>query len=85
MLPDDADFKAQILSRKRRYDMRGRLAVETKDDMRRRGLPSPDLADAVLGAMAPLSMRSWTATPGAGDQAWGVEEEAGLLAGMDAG
>lgn len=88
MLPDDPDLKAQLLSRKRRYDMRGRLAVETKDDMRRRGLPSPDRADAILGAMSPLSGLSINLVRR--NDPWGREgeeweEEPGLLAGMDAG
>ena len=37
----------------RRMDRRsdGRLGLESKDDMRRRGAGSPDRADALLGAM----------------------------------
>jgi hypothetical protein len=32
----------------------GQTRVETKDELRRRGLPSPDWADAVALAFAPL-------------------------------
>jgi hypothetical protein len=52
-LPNDMKLRAQLLSRKRKKDTRGKLAVEAKDDMRKRGLASPDLADAVLGCMMP--------------------------------
>ena len=37
-----------------RPDARGRVTIESKDDMRRRGLGSPDKADAVMMAFAPL-------------------------------
>ena len=30
------------------YDSRGRIKIESKDEMRRRGLPSPDKADALM-------------------------------------
>jgi hypothetical protein len=43
---------AQLTSRKTFYDMRGRLRLESKDDLRSRGIKSPDRADAVAGAFA---------------------------------
>jgi hypothetical protein len=52
-LPDDPELRGQLLTRKRRYDRRGKLALESKEDMRKRGVPSPDRADAVLGVMLP--------------------------------
>ena len=33
-------------------DSRGRIKIESKDDMRKRGLPSPDRADAMAIAFA---------------------------------
>ena len=54
ILPDDDELRAQILDRKRVPDSRGKLAVESKSDMKKRGVSSPDRADAVFGAMTPV-------------------------------
>ena len=54
ILPDDNDLRGQLLDRKRASNAQGKLAIESKEDMRRRGVSSPDRADAVLGAMARL-------------------------------
>lgn len=51
---DDEDLRGQICNRKTRAGPRGKLAIETKDQMKERNLPSPDRADAVLGALGPL-------------------------------
>jgi len=42
--PDDDKFAAQLGSIKWGIESRGRIKMESKDDMRRRGLPSPDRA-----------------------------------------
>ena len=52
ILPNDEKLHAQIVSRIRGADNKGRIRAEPKDDMIERGIPSPDRADAVLGAMA---------------------------------
>ena len=44
--PDDDKFASQLGSTKWGIDSRGRIKIESKDDMRKRGLPSPDWADA---------------------------------------
>jgi len=54
ILPDDNDLRAQILDRKRVPNAQGKLAIESKIDMKRRGVHSPDRADAVFGAMTPV-------------------------------
>jgi hypothetical protein len=54
ILPDDDDLRAQLLDRKRVPHARGKLAIESKKDMAKRGVTSPDRADAVLGAMTPV-------------------------------
>ena len=51
ILCDDADLRGQLLSRKQRVNSKGKLAVETKQEMRKRGPPSPDRADAVMGVI----------------------------------
>ncbi len=56
ILPDnDEDLRGQLLSRKSTVSRHGKILLESKDDMRRRGLPSPDRADAVIGAMAKMA------------------------------
>lgn len=58
ILPLDDELKAQLITRKALQkfdaDKKSKMAVETKKEMKARGLPSPDRADAVLGAMGPL-------------------------------
>lgn len=53
ILPDDLDMKAQILGRKAKRNSSGKLELESKEDMKKRGLNSPDEADAALGSMMP--------------------------------
>jgi hypothetical protein len=50
--PDDDKLAAQLGSIKWGIDSRGRIKIESKDDMRKRGLPSPDRADALAIAFA---------------------------------
>lgn len=46
-LPDDEKLISQLTTRKYRMTSRGRVALERKEDMKKRGLRSPDRADAV--------------------------------------
>ena len=46
-LPDDDSLQADLVSTGYKYQSDGKLLLESKQDMRRRGVPSPDLADAV--------------------------------------
>lgn len=46
-IPQDQDLLGQLSTRKYRVDARGRIMLESKEDMRRRGHPSPDRADAL--------------------------------------
>jgi hypothetical protein len=46
-LPDRDSLQADLVSCGYRYDSSGRLLLESKQDMRRRGVPSPDEGDAV--------------------------------------
>lgn len=50
--PDDDELAAQLGTVKFKYTARGQVLIESKDDMRKRGLPSPDRADAVMLAKA---------------------------------
>jgi hypothetical protein len=46
-LPDSDSLQADLVSCGYKYDSSGRLLLESKQDMRRRGVPSPDEGDAV--------------------------------------
>jgi hypothetical protein len=52
---------AELTSPKYVYDARGRIKVESKDSLKARGLPSPDLADAVIMGLA--RPQEWTPGP----------------------
>jgi hypothetical protein len=46
-LPDKDDVQADLTSLGYKYDSAGKLLLESKADLRKRGLQSPDLADAI--------------------------------------
>jgi hypothetical protein len=50
--PDDL-LRSQLINRKSSWNSRGQSCLETKDEMKRRGVPSPDRADALFGAISP--------------------------------
>jgi hypothetical protein len=47
VLPDSDELQADLISCGYKFNSAGQLVLESKQDMRRRGLPSPDTADAV--------------------------------------
>ena len=47
ILPNDNDLVAQLSCRKYRLTSRGKIVLESKYDMKKRGIESPDRADAV--------------------------------------
>lgn len=55
-IPPDDELAAQLANLKYKFDSRGRIMIESKDEMKRRGLPSPDKADALVLAFAPTDM-----------------------------
>ena len=48
VLPNDIELVAQLSSRKYKISSSGRIVLESKAEMKKRGLPSPDRADAVI-------------------------------------
>ena len=62
-IPRDAELIAELASLRYRYNSRGKVLMESKDDMKRRGLPSPDKADALMLAFLdteqPAEMPRW--------------------------
>ena len=51
IIPNDAKLHDQMVTRKRLASTAGRLMAESKKDMAKRGLKSPDRADAVMMAI----------------------------------
>jgi hypothetical protein len=61
-LPDDADLVADLGNVEYGYDGSDALLLERKDDMRRRGLASPDDGDALALTFAyPVARKDWAA------------------------
>lgn len=52
ILPEDDILEEQLTNRFQKFDGKARLGVESKEDMRARGLNSPDRADAVCGVVS---------------------------------
>jgi hypothetical protein len=56
-IPDWADLRAQLLGPTYSFNVRNEILLEKKEDMRKRGLESPDLADALALTFAyPVQM-----------------------------
>ncbi|ATM85066.1 PBSX family phage terminase large subunit [Yersinia frederiksenii] len=52
-LPNLEYLKAELSRPRVDYDNNGRVKVESKKDMKKRGIPSPNMADALIMAFAP--------------------------------
>src|SRR3981081_2527839 len=50
-IPNDEKLIVQLTSRRKLYDSKGREKLESKADLRARGVESPDRADALIGAI----------------------------------
>ena len=63
IVPDNQILIAQLTSRRVKYAQDGRLWLENKQEMRERGVGSPDLADAfvIAFAMQPIRAYPWAA------------------------
>lgn len=51
--PDDEDLVAQLVELRYKRTSRGLIQIESKDEMKRRGVESPDDADAIMLAFLP--------------------------------
>lgn len=57
-IPDDAVLRSEMPGPKYKFTADGRLLLESKDDMKKRGVPSPNRADALcLTFAAPVARR----------------------------
>lgn len=57
-LPDDEKLIAQLTTRKWRMGSKGKIYLERKEDMKKRGLQSPDRADGFVLAFADIKVES---------------------------
>lgn len=57
VLPDDGDLLGQLSCRKFDFTSNGKQKVESKKEMKDRGLPSPDEADCILLVCLPVKIR----------------------------
>ena len=60
-IPPDQQLVGELVSLRYHHDSRGRVLLERKEDMRKRGVPSPDRADALMLAFLepPSRPRVW--------------------------
>lgn len=47
VIPDNNELRGELVAPTHWYDDQGRVCLESKDDMKERGVPSPDIADAL--------------------------------------
>ena len=63
-LPDNADLRDQLIGPEFKFNLKGEIQLEKKEDMRKRGLASPDIADALALTFArpvfPRQFENWT-------------------------
>lgn len=56
-IPNDADLRAQLVGPTYTFNLKSEILLEKKEDMRKRGLESPDIADALALTFAyPIQM-----------------------------
>jgi phage terminase large subunit len=58
--PDDDELAAQLSNLKWKITPQGKIAIESKEDMLKRGIPSPDRADSVMLAYANSGEQDWS-------------------------
>jgi hypothetical protein len=67
-LPNSADLRDQLIGPEFKFNLRGEMQLERKEDMRKRGLASPDIADALALTFArpvfPRQFADWMANGG---------------------
>ena len=61
---DDEDLISELAGLQFKIDSRGRIIIESKEDMKKRGLESPDLADAIVMAWSAPSDQDWNSAYG---------------------
>jgi hypothetical protein len=62
-IPDSTKLKAQLADVRYKYNIKGQLVIESKEEMRARGSKSPDYADTLMMLMGVLANRVVTSRP----------------------
>ena len=62
-LPDDPELAADLTGVEYGFNAKGEIQLERKDDMKKRGLASPDIADALALTFALPVSANWDAPP----------------------
>ncbi len=62
--PEDEELIEQLAGLQFKIDNRGKIILESKDDMKKRGLESPDRADALIMAFGAPADQDWNAAYG---------------------
>jgi len=62
-IPDNAKLASQLASLKYKFDGKARLLMESKEAMRKRGVKSPDYADALMLAFIGSDIKSFVNKP----------------------
>lgn len=71
IIENDDDFRMQILTRTLKRSSSGKFLLEAKEDLKRRGIASPDEADAVFGCMMPAPLAQSVQFGGPKSANWG--------------
>jgi phage terminase large subunit len=79
IIPNDEKLIAQLTSRRKLYDSKGRAKLESKADLRSRGIESPDRPVALIGASAIATGRTDWAPVIAAMQAWRQQQHPPLF------
>ena len=61
--PDDPELRADLAGVEYGYTGQGKIQLEKKEDMKKRGLASPDIADALALTFALPVSANWDAPP----------------------
>ena len=75
VIPDDGETVAQLSCRKYRMASNGKLELEPKKEMKKRGLDSPDRADALALSLYTGKIRKHTGSAPSADFADGLKKE----------
>ena len=75
-LPPDAALQAQLVNLHYGYTLTGQIVIESKDELRRRGLPSPDRADAIALLFGPSAEFGRGGMKSAAGFTWPLDMEA---------
>ena len=57
-MPDDDALKSELVAPRFKFQSNGKLKVESKEELKRRGNRSPDLADALMLTFASTAAKA---------------------------